>query len=78
MKLHLKYICPHCKHNKRETRDLLNEGKCFWNKNWKKGIYDEIPTWMGIINFFRLYIFRKPIKICINGTDYKGKDWKGQ
>ena len=70
---HLKHICKHCSYHKRETRDIFHHGKCWWCENWKKGNYDEIPFWMGLKNYIRLYIFRKPIIICFHGKIYEGK-----
>ncbi len=76
VKLHLKYICKHCPYDKRHTRDIKHTGKCWWNEQWEKGKYDEVPMWMGIRNFFRLNIFNKPIRICIHGKVYEGYKWK--
>ncbi len=70
-RVHLKYICPHCPMHKRETRDVKHKKRCYWRYNWSKGRYDYVPMWMGIKNSIRLYVFRKPIQICIKGKIYK-------
>jgi len=72
-KFHLKYICPHCPHSKRETRDLKHIGECYWFENWQKLNYDSVPSWMGFKNFIRLHLFKKPIRICLNGKIYTGE-----
>ncbi len=71
---HLKHICPHCTLHKRKTRDLKHHGKCYWNQNWKRKNFDSIPFWMGFVNFFRLYVLRKPIRICIKNKIYEGAE----
>ena len=76
IKIHLKYICKYCPTTKKRTRDIMREGQCWWYENWKKGNYEDIPLWMGIKNFIRLYIFNKPIVICIKGEKYKGYPFK--
>ncbi len=73
-RFHLKYICPHCSHHKRETRDLKHRGKCYWNQQWKRSKYDDTPTWMGLWNYIRLHILRKPIRVCIHGKYYEGAE----
>ena len=75
-KWHLRSICDHCPVSKRHTRDILHAGSCFWYDNWKRGMFSSIPFWMGVRNFFRLYIFNKPIRICINGKEYEGYKFK--
>ncbi|MBU1111447.1 MAG: hypothetical protein ABIG93_00430 [archaeon] len=76
IKLHLNYICKHCPYDKWHTRDIKHTGKCWWNSEWKKGNYDDVPMWMGIRNFVRLRFLNKPIKICFHGKTYKGYKWK--
>jgi len=70
---HLKHICPQCSYHKRETRDILHDHHCYWNENWKKQNY-EIPMFMGIWNYIRLYVLKKKIKLCIHGRNYKGAE----
>jgi len=36
----LKIRCPNCPEERRKSRDVLNQGECFWYTNWKKGKYD--------------------------------------
>ncbi|MBT7902516.1 hypothetical protein HN587_01540 [Candidatus Woesearchaeota archaeon] len=73
-KFHLKHICPHCEHHKRETRDMLHDGQCYWNETWQKGKYDKLPAWMGLHNFIRLHFLKKPIKLCIGGKICEADD----
>ena len=35
-KFHVHVKCPFCPKSVRKTRDVLNEGECFWYSNWKK------------------------------------------
>jgi ribosomal protein L37AE/L43A len=39
-KFHLEYKCPTCPKKKRQSRDILKQGDCFWYTNWKNGKYD--------------------------------------
>ncbi len=39
-KYHLKYRCPNCPNKRRKSRDVLNQGECFWYTNWNKGKYN--------------------------------------
>jgi len=71
-KFHLRYICPSCPLHKRSTRDIKHSGKCYWNKQWKKGNYDSPPVWMGLRNYIRLHILKRPIVVCIKGKIFKG------
>jgi len=50
---HLKCTCPKCPADRRSKRDILNEGECFWYKNWKAGRYN-IRTYQTYIIFRRL------------------------
>ena len=52
---HLKYSCPECPKERRDKRDVLNEGECFWYKNWTAGKYT-IRTYQTYILFKRLGI----------------------
>jgi len=45
-KFHLKYLCPRCPKEKSKTRDILNEGECFWHKNWRNNNY-KIQSYIG-------------------------------
>jgi hypothetical protein len=50
---HLKYTCPKCPEARREKRDILKEGECFWYRNWKSGRYN-IRTYQTYILFKKL------------------------
>jgi hypothetical protein len=69
---HLKHICPRCSHHKQQTRDILHNNKCFWKDSWEKGNYD-IPRGMGLRNFIRLYILKRPIRVRIKGKIYEAE-----
>lgn len=71
---HLNHICINCSHHKKETRDIMHDGHCWWNENWIKGVYDEIPLWFGTKNWIRLHLLKKPIIMCINHKIYEGKE----
>jgi len=74
--VHLKYICHKCPYEKKHARDIFHNGTCWWNSEWKKGNYKNLPFWMGVWNFIRLYIFGKVIRICIDGKYYDGYKYK--
>tara|TARA_Y100000310_G_C20352000_1_gene654809 strand:+ start:148 stop:414 length:267 start_codon:yes stop_codon:yes gene_type:complete len=76
VQLHLRYICPHCPYEKKHTRDIKHTGKCWWQEEWKKGHYKNVPMWMGFRNYFRLYLLKKTIRICLDGKVYEGYKWK--
>ena len=44
--LHLRHICPSCPVAKQLSRDINDEGACYWNTQWSRGNYD-IPIVMG-------------------------------
>jgi len=52
---HLKYTCPKCPPERRAKRDILNEGECFWFRNWQAGTY-RIRTYQTYILFKKLGI----------------------
>jgi len=51
---HLERVCSRCPKNRRLTRDVNGEGKCWWDENWREGNYD-IPADFGVTNFIRYY-----------------------
>lgn len=55
---HLKFICPLCPESRRKTKDVEGNGKCWWEKNWKKGNYN-IPRNFGVKNYIRQYLGMK-------------------
>jgi hypothetical protein len=52
-KYHLWYKCKRCPPHVRASRDLLDEGDCFWWKRWKEGDLS-IRLWMGFRESARL------------------------
>ena len=76
IKLHLKYICPHCPYKKKHTRDIKHTGKCWWQEEWKKGHYKNVPLWMGLKNFIRLYLLKKPLEFVLMARFMKGTNGK--
>jgi hypothetical protein len=52
---HLKFSCPKCPRERREARDIHNEGECFWYKNWIAGKYNT-RTYQTYIIFKKLGI----------------------
>lgn len=55
---------------------MYHNGTCWWNSEWEQGKYDNLPPWMGLWNFFRLYFLGKKIRICIDGKYYEGYRYK--
>jgi hypothetical protein len=70
---HLRYRCKKCPNHRKQTRDVLGKGECFWYEHWNNGNY-EIPMWMGIINFVRCKLDR-PIKVRMEPLTFKEKVW---
>ena len=52
---HLKYSCPGCPRERRQARDIYNEGECLWYKSWKAGKYNT--------RTYQTYIFFKKLGI---------------
>ena len=52
---HLKYTCPECPAARRAQRDILNEGECFWYKNWQRKRYN-LRTYQTYFVFKKLGI----------------------
>ena len=54
-KYHLKFRCPNCPKERKKSRDVLNQGHCFWYANWKKGKYN--------FRSYQIYILFKKLGI---------------
>ena len=55
---HLKYVCPKCPKSRRKLRDVHGTNACWWEDNWKKGIYS-IKRDFGLLNYLSFYLFYK-------------------
>jgi len=51
---HLTDVCAHCPQSRKLTRDVENNGNCWWFENWTQGNYD-IPADFGLANWLRFY-----------------------
>lgn len=43
---HLTFLCDRCPESTWRTRDINDEGLCYWKDRWQKGD-NTIPLWMG-------------------------------
>lgn len=56
-KYHLKFRCSNCPKERRKSRDVLNQGECFWYANWKLGKYN-LRSYQSYILFKKFGIER--------------------
>ena len=51
---HLLHICPYCPKYRRNTRDINDDGDCYWFTEWSKGNYD-IPKNLSLLQRLKIY-----------------------